>query len=102
MVGEVLSDRYELRGGSFGNLGDVRAVYRAHDRFAGPQGPRSKYLHEHYGADRGPHVEPVSAARHARGRDASSHPNIVAVIDPWASTRAVSSSSFEYVEGRET
>src|SRR3954465_5477060 len=75
MVGEVLSDRYELE--ELVGTGGMSSVYRAHDRLLDRKGAL-KILHEQ---------DPEGAAyverfrREGRSVAALSHPNIVTVID---------------------
>src|SRR5437763_6063350 len=75
MVGEVLSDRYELE--ELVGSGGMSSVYRAHDRLLDRK-VALKILHEQYTADED-YVERFR--REARAVAALSHPNIVTVID---------------------
>src|SRR6478752_7437635 len=75
MVGEVLSDRYELE--ELVGTGGMSSVYRAHDRLLDRK-VALKVLHEQY-ADDEDYVERFR--REARAVAALSHPNIVTVID---------------------
>ena len=75
MVGEVLSDRYELE--ELVGTGGMSSVYRAHDRLLDRK-VALKVLHEQY-ADDEEYVERFR--REARAVAALSHPNIVTVID---------------------
>src|SRR3954451_18098253 len=75
MVGEVLSDRYELE--ELVGTGGMSSVFRAHDRLLDRK-VALKVLHEQYTAD----ADYVERFRHeARAVAALSHPNIVTVID---------------------
>src|SRR3954469_13469730 len=75
MVGEVLSDRYELE--ELVGTGGMSSVVRAHDRLLDRK-VALKVLHEQYTAD----ADYVERFRHkARAVAALSHPNIVTVID---------------------
>jgi eukaryotic-like serine/threonine-protein kinase len=75
MVGEVLSDRYELE--ELVGTGGMSSVYRAHDRLLDRK-VALKILHEQYTED----ADYVERFRHeARAVAALSHPNIVTVID---------------------
>src|SRR3954462_2494868 len=75
MVGEVLSDRYELE--ELVGTGGMSSVFRAHDRLLDRK-VALKVLHEQYTAD----ADYVERFRHeARTVAALSHPNIVTVID---------------------
>ena len=92
MVGEVLSDRYELE--VLVGTGGMSSVYRAHDRLLDRK-VALKVLHQQYTDD----AEYVERFRHeARAVAALSHPNIVTVID-----RGVHDGRqfivFEYVDG---
>jgi hypothetical protein len=75
MVGEVLSDRYELE--ELVGTGGMSSVFRAHDRLLDRK-VALKVLHEQYTADE-EYVERFR--REARAVAALSHPNIVTVID---------------------
>ncbi len=75
MVGEVLSDRYELE--ELVGTGGMSSVYRAHDRLLDRE-VALKVLHEQY-ADDEEYVERFR--REARAVATLSHPNIVTVID---------------------
>src|SRR3954462_254246 len=75
MVGEVLSDRYELE--ELVGAGGMSSVYRAHDRLLDRK-VALKILHQQIGDDEG-YVERFR--REARSVAALSHPNIVTVID---------------------
>jgi len=75
MVGDVLSDRYELE--ELVGSGGMSSVYRAHDRLLDRK-VALKVLHEQYTGD----AEQVGRFRHeARAVATLSHPNIVTVID---------------------
>jgi eukaryotic-like serine/threonine-protein kinase len=75
MVGDVLSDRYELE--ELVGSGGMSSVYRAHDRLLDRK-VALKVLHQQYTDD----VEQVGRFRHeARAVATLSHPNIVTVID---------------------
>src|SRR3954471_19591209 len=75
MVGEVLSDRYELE--ELVGTGGMSSVFRAHDRLLDRK-VALKVLHEQYTAD----ADYIERFRHeARAVAALSHPNIVTVID---------------------
>src|SRR6187551_2494630 len=75
MVGEVLSDRYELE--ELVGTGGMSSVFRAHDRLLDRK-VALKVLHEQYTADED-YVERFR--REARAVARLSHPNIVTVID---------------------
>jgi eukaryotic-like serine/threonine-protein kinase len=75
MVGEVLSDRYELE--ELVGTGGMSSVFRAHDRLLDRK-VALKVLHEQYTED-ADYVERFR--REARAVAALSHPNIVTVID---------------------
>src|SRR4051812_46425569 len=75
MVGDVLSDRYELE--ELVGTGGMSSVYRAHDRLLDRK-VALKILHDQYTAD-DDYVERFR--REARAVAALSHPNIVTVID---------------------
>jgi eukaryotic-like serine/threonine-protein kinase len=75
MVGEVLSDRYELE--ELVGTGGMSSVFRAHDRLLDRK-VALKILHQQYTDD----AEYVERFRHeARAVATLSHPNIVTVID---------------------
>jgi eukaryotic-like serine/threonine-protein kinase len=75
MVGDVLSDRYELE--ELVGSGGMSSVYRAHDRLLDRK-VALKVLHQQYTGD----AEHVGRFRHeARAVATLSHPNIVTVID---------------------
>jgi eukaryotic-like serine/threonine-protein kinase len=75
MVGEVLSDRYEVE--ELVGTGGMSSVFRAHDRLLDRK-VALKVLHQQYSED----AEYVERFRHeARAVAALSHPNIVTVID---------------------
>ena len=75
MVGDVLSDRYELE--ELVGTGGMSSVYRAHDRLLDRK-VALKVLHQQYTDD----AEHVGRFRHeARAVATLSHPNIVTVID---------------------
>ena len=75
MVGETLSDRYELQ--ELVGTGGMSSVYKAHDRLLA-RTVALKVLHQQYAGDDG-YVERFR--REARAVAALSHPNIVTVID---------------------
>ena len=75
MVGEVLSDRYELE--ELVGTGGMSSVFRAHDRLLDRK-VALKVLHQQY-TDDDDYVERFR--REARAVAALSHPNIVTVID---------------------
>ena len=75
MVGEVLSDRYEVE--ELVGTGGMSSVYRAHDRLLDRK-VALKVLHQQY-SDDDDYVERFR--REARAVAALSHPNIVTVID---------------------
>src|ERR1700712_4720778 len=75
MVGEVLSDRYELE--ELVGTGGMSSVFRAHDRLL-ERKVALKLLHEQYTED-ADYVERFR--REARAVATLSHPNIVTVID---------------------
>src|SRR3954449_3559624 len=92
MVGEVLSDRYELE--ELVGTGGMSSVFRAHDRLLDRK-VALKVLHEQYTAD----ADYVERFRHeARAVAALSHPNIVTVIDR-GEHEGRQFIVFEYVEG---
>jgi eukaryotic-like serine/threonine-protein kinase len=92
MVGEVISDRYELE--QLVGTGGMSSVFRARDRLL-DRHVALKVLHQHY-ADDDEHV--ARFRREARAVAQLSHPHIVTVID-----RGVDDGRqfivFEYVEG---
>jgi serine/threonine-protein kinase len=75
MVGEVLSDRYELE--ELVGTGGMSSVFRAHDRLLDRK-VALKILHQQYGDD-AEYVERFR--REARSVASLSHPNVVTVID---------------------
>jgi serine/threonine-protein kinase len=75
MVGEVLSDRYEVE--ELVGTGGMSSVFRAHDRLLDRK-VALKVLHQQYSED-AEYVERFR--REARAVAALSHPNIVTVID---------------------
>jgi eukaryotic-like serine/threonine-protein kinase len=75
MVGEVLSDRYEVE--QLVGTGGMSSVFRAHDRLLDRK-VALKVLHQQYTED-AEYVERFR--REARAVAALSHPNIVTVID---------------------
>ncbi len=75
MVGEVLSDRYEVE--ELVGTGGMSSVFRAHDRLLDRK-VALKVLHNQYSEDE-EYVERFR--REARAVAALSHPNIVTVID---------------------
>jgi serine/threonine-protein kinase len=92
VVGEVLSDRYELE--ELVGTGGMSSVYRAHDRLLDRK-VALKVLHEQYTTD-ADYVERFR--REARSVAALSHPNIVTVIDR-GEHDGRQFIVFEYVEG---
>src|SRR3954453_24262992 len=92
MVGQVLSDRYELE--ELVGTGGMSSVFRAHDRLLDRK-VALKVLHEQYTQDDG-YVERF--LREARSVATLSHPNIVTVIDR-GEHDARQFIVFEYVEG---
>jgi eukaryotic-like serine/threonine-protein kinase len=92
MVGDVLSDRYELE--ELVGTGGMSSVYRAHDRLLDRK-VALKVLHEQYAAD-ADYVERFR--REARSVAALSHPNIVTVIDR-GEHDGRQFIVFEYIEG---
>jgi predicted Ser/Thr protein kinase len=92
MVGDVLSDRYELE--ELVGTGGMSSVFRAHDRLLDRK-VALKILHEQYTAD-ADYVERFR--REARSVAALSHPNIVTVIDR-GDHEGRQFIVFEYVEG---
>src|SRR3954469_19815597 len=92
MVGEVLSDRYELE--ELVGTGGMSSVFRAHDRLLDRK-VALKVLHEQYTAD----ADYVERFRHeARAVAQLSHPNIVTVIDR-GEHEGRQFIVFEYVDG---
>src|SRR5437764_10631970 len=92
MVGDVLSDRYELE--ELVGTGGMSSVFRAHDRLLDRK-VALKILHQQYTDD----DEYVERFRHeARAVAALSHPNIVTVIDRGEHGER-QFIVFEYVEG---
>src|SRR3954469_11016704 len=92
MVGEVLSDRYELE--ELVGTGGMSSVYRAHDRLLDRK-VALKVLHEQYTQD----ADYVERFRHeARSVASLSHPNIVTVIDR-GEHEGRQFIVFEYVDG---
>jgi tRNA A-37 threonylcarbamoyl transferase component Bud32 len=75
MVGEVLSDRYEVE--ELVGTGGMSSVFRAHDRLLDRK-VALKVLHQQYSEDE-EYIERFR--REARAVAALSHPNIVTVID---------------------
>jgi serine/threonine-protein kinase len=92
MVGDVLSDRYELE--ELVGTGGMSRVFRAHDLLLDRK-VALKILHEQYGAD-AEYVERFR--REARAVAALSHPNIVTVIDR-GEHEGRQFIVFEYIEG---
>jgi predicted Ser/Thr protein kinase len=92
MVGEVLSDRYEVE--ELVGTGGMSSVYRAHDRLLDRK-VALKVLHQQYGED-DDYVERFR--REARAVAALSHPNIVTVIDR-GEHEGRQFIVFEYVDG---
>ncbi|HEX7625660.1 MAG TPA: protein kinase, partial [Gaiellaceae bacterium] len=92
MVGEVLSDRYELE--ELVGTGGMSSVYRAHDRLLDRK-VALKVLHQQYTGDE-EHVERFR--REARSVATLSHPNIVTVIDR-GEHDGRQFIVFEYIEG---
>ena len=92
MVGDVLSDRYELE--ELVGTGGMSSVFRAHDRLLDRK-VALKILHAHYSED-DEYIERFR--REARAVAALSHPNIVTVIDrgEWEHKQFI---VFEYVDG---
>jgi predicted Ser/Thr protein kinase len=92
MVGDVLSDRYELE--ELVGTGGMSSVFRAHDRLLDRK-VALKILHAQYTED-ADYVERFR--REARAVAALSHPNIVTVIDrgEYESKQFI---VFEYVDG---
>ena len=92
VIGEVLSDRYELE--ELAGAGGMSSVYRAHDRLLDRK-VALKILHQQYTED----AEYVERFRHeARAVAALSHPNIVTVIDR-GEHDGRQFIVFEYIEG---
>jgi eukaryotic-like serine/threonine-protein kinase len=92
VVGEVLSDRYELE--ELAGTGGMSSVFRAHDRLLDRK-VALKILHQQYTDDAGY----VERFRHeARSVAALSHPNIVTVIDR-GEHEGRQFIVFEYIEG---
>jgi serine/threonine-protein kinase len=93
MVGEVLSERYELE--ELVGTGGMSSVFRAHDRLLDRK-VALKVLHEQYAAD----ADYVARfRREARSVAALSHPNIVTVIDR-GEHEGRQFIVFEYIEGQ--
>src|SRR5438105_15417605 len=92
MVGDVLSDRYELA--ELVGTGGMSSVFRAHDRLL-DRTVALKVLHQQYTEDE-EYVERFR--REARAVAALSHPNIVTVIDR-GEHEGRQFIVFEYVEG---
>jgi eukaryotic-like serine/threonine-protein kinase len=92
MVGDVLSDRYELE--ELVGTGGMSSVFRAHDRLLDRK-VALKILHQQYNEDE-EYVERFR--REARAVAALSHPNIVTVIDR-GDHEGRQFIVFEYVEG---
>ncbi len=92
MVGETLSDRYELE--ELIGTGGMSSVYRAHDQLLDRK-VALKVLHQHFTAD-AEYVERFR--REARAVATLSHPNIVTVIDR-GEHEGRQFIVFEYVEG---
>src|SRR4051812_49017132 len=92
MVGEVLSDRYELE--ELVGTGGMSSVFRAHDRLLDRK-VALKVLHEQYTGDE-EYIERFR--REARSVAALSHPNIVTVIDR-GDHEGRQFIVFEYIEG---
>src|SRR5690348_11278684 len=92
MVGDVLSDRYELE--ELVGTGGMSSVYRAHDRLLDRK-VALKVLHEQYTEDPD-YVERFR--REARSVASLSHPNIVTVIDR-GDHEGRQFIVFEYVDG---
>jgi serine/threonine-protein kinase len=93
MVGEVVSDRYELD--ELVGTGGMSSVYRARDRLL-ERNVAIKVLHEHYSRDEA-YVERFR--REARAAAKLSHPNIVTVIDR-GEAEGRQFIVFEYVDGQ--
>jgi serine/threonine-protein kinase len=92
MVGDVLSDRYELE--ELVGTGGMSSVFRAHDRLLDRK-VALKILHQQYTED-ADYVERFR--REARAVAALSHPNIVTVIDR-GEHESKQFIVFEYVDG---
>ncbi len=92
MVGDVLSDRYELE--ELVGTGGMSSVFRAHDRLLDRK-VALKILHAQYSED-ADYIERFR--REARAVAALSHPNIVTVIDRGEHENK-QFIVFEYVEG---
>jgi len=92
MVGDVLSDRYEVE--ELLGTGGMSSVFRAHDRLL-ERKVALKVLHSHHTADE-EYVERFR--REARAVATLSHPNIVTVIDR-GEHEGRQFIVFEYVEG---
>jgi serine/threonine-protein kinase len=92
MVGDVLSDRYELE--ELVGTGGMSSVFRAHDQLLDRK-VALKILHEQYATD-ADYVERFR--REARSVAALSHPNIVTVIDR-GDHDGRQFIVFEYIEG---
>jgi serine/threonine-protein kinase len=92
MVGEVLSDRYEVE--ELVGTGGMSSVFRAHDRLLDRK-VALKVLHQQYSEDE-EYIERFR--REARAVAALSHPNIVTVIDrgEHAGRQFI---VFEYIDG---
>ncbi len=92
MVGEVLSDRYELE--ELVGTGGMSSVFRAHDRLLDRK-VALKILHQQY-SDDAEYVERFR--REARAVATLSHPNIVTIIDrgEFGGRQFI---VFEYVDG---
>src|SRR5512133_1400166 len=93
MVGEVLSDRYELE--ELVGTGGMSSVFRAHDTLLDRK-VALKVLHEQYTEDE-EYVERFR--REARAVARLSHPNIVTVIDR-GEADGRQFIVFEYVDGK--
>jgi len=92
MVGEVLSDRYELE--ELVGTGGMSSVYRAHDRLLDRK-VALKILHSRHAVDP-EYVERFR--REARSVASLSHPNVVTVIDR-GEHDDVQFIVFEYIDG---
>ena len=92
MVGQVLSERYELE--ELVGTGGMSSVFRAHDRLLDRK-VALKVLHQQY-SDDAEYVERFR--REARAVAALSHPNIVTVIDR-GEHEGRQFIVFEYVDG---
>src|SRR2546427_2555515 len=93
MVGEVLSDRYELE--ELVGAGGMSSVFRAHDRLLDRK-VALKVLHQEY-TDDDQYVERFR--REARTAASLSHPNIVTVIDR-GEHEGRQFIVFEYIDGQ--